>query len=110
MCVHGFFSFFDCGQLVFLSNKELGEVFSHPKAHLLVHSVCPCLCVCARASFSLIRQKIEIQETCGNHGKRVMELRHAPAYEEEKKKKKQLSLKKTSRTVVIFLNLEDVTF
>jgi len=39
-----------------------------------------------------------------------MELRHAPAYEEEKKKKKQLSLKKTSRTVVIFLNLEDVTF
>jgi hypothetical protein len=41
-----------------------------------------------------------------------MEMRHTPAYEEEKKKKKkkQLSLKKTSRTVVIFLNLEDVTF
>jgi hypothetical protein len=38
-----------------------------------------------------------------------MELRHPPAYEEEKKKK-QLSLKKTSRTVVIFLDLEDVTF
>jgi hypothetical protein len=48
MCVHEFFSFFDCGQLVFLSNKELGEVFSHPKAHLLVHSnVSLCVRVCA---------------------------------------------------------------